>query len=446
MSKIIDLNSIESVEFLDSILYDEITIFEDVQGSKIFLNWDGEKVNIKASKLSNNTINMVDLAMQNYYNKAVSYFEKLDNRVKSLLNKKWWFGFEYFPDNMPANLEYDRIPKNSLILTSIYKRNRFNYTDSELEEYARLLDVDILPVLYRGTLDDESVNAIKYFLNTSPEDLDFVFGEQSFAFFFYKLLNPQLTSSFLMNNGNYQKNLEKLIIKSKSATKGFQILNPLYNRVNTNDTYFVNNYTLIIINFLAFVQNYNISKFKLKGKNRDEVYINLISFLFNEYMGETIDDYIAYDIIIPEFFDKDKFRINKKLITNKLTKEYITGDKRVEYIFKILLGTFNKKRSKPIGILSNNTLELLNNFIENLNKTIDLYLKKLSEIELAKRGLINIKDFFDLKFDIDGDGNVYPSIWDEIKSNADGKSKKKTDKISFDKNNLDFSDIKGNDN
>jgi hypothetical protein len=31
---------------------------------------------------------MVDLAMQNYYNPAISYFESLDDRVKSLLNKK----------------------------------------------------------------------------------------------------------------------------------------------------------------------------------------------------------------------------------------------------------------------------------------------------------------------------------------------------------------------
>ena len=41
MSKMIDLNNIQSVEFLDSILNDEITVIEDIQGSKIFceLGW-----------------------------------------------------------------------------------------------------------------------------------------------------------------------------------------------------------------------------------------------------------------------------------------------------------------------------------------------------------------------------------------------------------------------
>lgn len=444
MSKFIDLNNVGSEEILDSILYDDITIIEDIQGSKIFINWDGNNVNIKAGKMSNDNINMVDLAMQNFYNKALSYFQSLDSRVKSLLKKNWWFGFEYFPDNMPANIEYDRLPKNSLILTSIYKRNKFQYTDEEISEYARLLDVDVLPIIFKGKLDNESVLAIKYFLNTSPEDLEFVFGEHSFAFFFYKLLNPQLKSSFLMNNGTYQNNIEKLIIKSPSSVNGFQILNPLYNRLNTNNTQFVENYTLIVINFLAFVQNFDISKFKLKGNNRDEIYINLISYLFNEYMSETMTDYLEFDITIPEFFDKDKFRINKKLIKNKLTKEYIEGDKKIEYIFKIILGTFNNKRSKPIGVITENTLDILNSYIDKVDKIIDFHLRKLSEYELSKRGLVNMSDFFDLKFDLDGNGNVYPSIWDDIKNGTDVKNKKGNKMFGIDKNKLDFSNIKDN--
>ena len=53
------------------------------------------------------------------------------------------------------------------------------------------------------------ISAIKYFMNTSVSDLEYVFGENNFAFFFYKLLNPKLDSSFLMKD-NFQKNIEKL--------------------------------------------------------------------------------------------------------------------------------------------------------------------------------------------------------------------------------------------
>lgn len=444
MSKMIDLNNIQSVEFLDSILNDEITVIEDIQGSKIFVNWDGQNFNIKAGKITNDNINMVDLAMQNYYNRAILYFESLSDRVKSMLPKSWWFGFEYFPDNMPGNIEYDRLPKNALILTSIFKRNKFKYTDAEIIEFAMLIDVDTIPIIYKGKLDNNSIIAIKYFLNTSEEDLEYVFGEHSFSFFFYKLLNPQLKSSFLMSDGNFQKNIERLIIKSRSSISGFQILNPLYQRLNNNSTKFVENYTLVVINFLSFSQNYDVSKLKLKGKNRDEIYINLISYLFNEYMNDAIEDYNNFGIVVPEFFDKDKFRINKRLITNKITLEYINNDRKIEYIFKVILGTFNKKRSKPIGLLTDNILEVLNRFIDKLDRVIDFYLRKLSEYELSKRGLINISDFFDLKFDIDGLGNTYPSIWDDISNNQEVKKTKKTNKFPFDKNKIDFSNIKGN--
>jgi hypothetical protein len=63
-----------------------------------------EKFSIKPKSVSSEVINMVDLAMQNYYNPAISYFESLDDRVKSLLNKKWWFCFEYFADQNPPTL------------------------------------------------------------------------------------------------------------------------------------------------------------------------------------------------------------------------------------------------------------------------------------------------------------------------------------------------------
>ncbi len=41
----------------------------------------------------------LDLAMQNYYNSAVRYFNTFDSRIKGLMPKNWWFCFEYFPDN-----------------------------------------------------------------------------------------------------------------------------------------------------------------------------------------------------------------------------------------------------------------------------------------------------------------------------------------------------------
>lgn len=433
MSKLITLNSINNEDILESLFNNEIIVYEDIQASKIWVNWNGVNFDIKAKSINSDSINLIDLTMQNYYNYAVDYFNNLDIRIKSLLNKKWWFCFEYFPDEQPANIEYNRVPKNKLVLTAINKNGKYNFTVEELEEYARLFEVDVLPIIYQGRLSEKMIEGIKYFINTSEEDLEYVFGEKSFAFFFYKLLDPNSKNSFLMID-EYQDNIEKLIFKTKDGEASFEILNPLYKRISDNNsTEFVEIYTLILINFLNFCQTYDLEEIKLKGNKRDEIYIYLICKLFNFYMVEIKDDLLNFDFVVPEFFDKEKFKINTELITNKLTLEYIKEDDKLEYIFKIILGSFNKKRKKAIGIFTDNTLVLFNNFVSKISKYIDFYLKKSNEIELARRGLIAFGDFIDIKYDVDGEGQVYPDVYTEFEKNKSSNKKKKGSSIVDDK-------------
>jgi hypothetical protein len=416
------LNDIQDEKFLNDLFNNEIIVFEDIQGSKIYVNWDGKDFTIRVKSISNDPINLIDMAMQNYYNHAIYFFNSIDDRVKGLLNKSWHFGFEYFPDNQPANIEYSRIPKNNLVLTSICKNGKFNYTNDELEEYARLFDVDVIPVIFKGKLSEQKVEAIKYFLNTSEKDLEFVFGEKSFAYFFYKILNPQLQNSFLMDD-DFQKNLEKLILKIEGQDSKFEILNPLYKRISdTNSTDFVEIYTLILVNFLNFCQSVDMKQLKIQGNKRDEIYIYLICKLYNSYLSDVKEDLLNFDFIVPEFFDKDKFRINVELIPNKMTKQFISENKKFEYIFKVILGSFNKKRKKPIGIFTENTIRIFNLFVQEIQDKIDLYFNKKSEIELTRNGLLDFGDFFDIKYDVDSEEQVYPDIYTEIEK---GKEKDK---------------------
>lgn len=429
MSKLTTLNGLNNEELLDSIFSEEIIVFEDVQGSKIWVNWDGEKFNIKPKSVSSETINMIDLAMQNYYNPAINYFESLDDRVKSLLNRKWWFCFEYFADQNPANIEYSRMPKNGLVITSINKSGKYTFLLEEIDEYARLFDVDSIPVVYRGVLTDKMIEAIKYFINTSEEDLEYIFGEKSFTFFFYKLLNPLSQNSFLMED-DFQKNVEKLIIRSGVKDSSFELLNPLYKRLSDdNNTEFVEIYTLILINFLNFCQSIDLTNIKLKGERKDEIYIYLICKLFNIYVAEVKADLLDFDFVVPEFFDKDKFKINTELIKNKLTKEYINDSDKIEYIFKVILGSFSKKRKKPIGIFTENTVILFNKFVDEIDNHINSYLNRMHEVELNRAGLLDFGDFFDIQYDGDSTGEVYPDIYSDFEKGKVVDKKKKGNKI-----------------
>jgi hypothetical protein len=426
MGKLINLNESESQELLDQIFKDEITVYEDVQGSKIWVNWNGKEFSVRPKSISSDEINMIDLAMQNFYNPAVNYLYSLDHRVKSLLNKKWWFCFEYFPDEQPANIEYDRMPKNGMVLTTIYKNGKYSFDIEEMREYARLFDVDMLPIVFQGRLSERMIEAIKYFLNTSEEDLEYVFGEKSFAFFFYKILNPSSENSFLMDE-DFQKNMEKLIIRSSKKDVSFELLNPLYSRVSdSSSTDFVEIYTLILINFLNFCQSINLKEIKMKGERKDDIYIYLICRLFNFYIGELKQDLLDFEFIVPEFFDKDKFKINTHLIDNKMTREYIAENSKLEYIFKVILGSFSKKRKKAIGVFTENTVKLFNLFVDDISNHIDTYLNKIHELELTKAGLLDFDDFFTIKYDTDAEGKTYPDVYDEFAKGGIVDKKKKS--------------------
>ena len=426
MSKLVTLNGSNDQQMLSSIFDNEIVVFEDIQGSKIWVNWDGKEFTIKPKSVSSESINLIDLAMQNYYNPAIKFFESLDIRVKSLLNRKWWFCFEYFPDNQPANIEYSRVPNNNLVLTAINKAGKYDFSVEELDEYSRLFNVDMLPIVFQGKLTERMIEAIKYFINTSEDDLEYIFGEKSFAFFFYKILNPSSKNSFLMDDEDYQNNLEKLIVRTKKGDLSFEILNPLYRRLSdSNSTDFVEIYTLILVNFLNFCQSFNLDEIKLKGSKRDEIYIYLISKLFNVYISEVKQDLLDFDFTVPEFFDKDKFKINTELISNKLTKDYIKESDKLEYIFKVILGSFSKKRKKPIGVFTDNTVILFNVFVTDINNYIEKYMNKVHEVELTRSGLLDFGDFFDIQYDTDGEGDVYPDVYSEFEKGTGPEKKKK---------------------
>ncbi len=434
MSKLITLNSTSKDSLLNDIFNEEILVYEDIQASKIWVNWNGKEFIIKPKSMSSDQLNLVDLAIQKYYNPAINYFNSLDERVRGLMSKKWFFCFEYFPDNSPANIEYQKTPKNNLVLTNIWKSGKYECKIDELEEYSRLLDVECLPVIFQGKLSESMKEGIKYFLNTSESDLEYVFGEQSFSFFFYKILNPNSENSFLMNDGEFQKNVQKIVIRVNDKDTTFEVLNPLYQRISgENSTEYTDVYTLILLNFLNFCQSIDLEEIVIKGNRRDESYIYLISKLYNIYISDVKDDLLNFEFSIPEFFNKEKFKINTELIKNKVTKDLIEESEKLEYIYKVILGSFNKKKKKAIGIFTDNTVIVFNKFVDEIDTKIDNHLNKLREIQITNSGLLDFGDFFEIQFDKDGSGEVYPEVWDDMEKVKNDKKKGKKSDLSIKK-------------
>jgi hypothetical protein len=50
---------------------------------------------------------------------------------------------------------------------------------------------------------------------------------------------------------------------------------------------------------------------------------------------------------------------------------------------------------------------------------------KTGKIELGRAGLLDFGDFFDIQYDTDGEGQVYPDVYDEFEKEAETGKKKK---------------------
>lgn len=426
MTQIIKLND-QPDDLVKKIQNRELIIYEDIQGAQVFARWTGTKFEIKPKSLNNDPLNFVDLAIQKFYAEIFTYLHTLPDYVTNLLSKNWWFCFEYFPDNQPANIEYKKMPKNNLILTCIVKGTRYKYNYSELIEYAKLFDVDHLPIIFRGKLNEKQLELINLFLNTSEVDLEYVFGENNFAYFFYKILNPRLDKSFLMDDFN--DNLEKIIIRiSGNDEYSFEVLNPSYEKMKlSNKTEYLETYSLILLNFLEYLQLVNLENNKLVEITKDELYIELISNIFNDYIDNIKSDIADWKISIPTFFSEDKFRINTFLLKNEDTKSLLKSSSKIEYIYKLVLSSFNKKKKKPIGVFNEKTLEMFNDKVDKISVYLDGVLMVNREYLLKNNDLLNFKDYFHINYDTDADEQIYPDVddlLDDIPSVDDKKKKK----------------------
>ena len=213
-------------------------------------------------------------------------------------------------------------------------------------------------------------------------------------------------------------------------------------------TEYLENYTLILLNFLEYLQLKNYKDIKLENITKDELYIELICKIFNEYILNIQKDIEEWNISIPDFFKEDKFRINIDLIKNDKTKELIKSNSKIEYIFKNILGAFNKTKSKPIGILNKKTIEHFNNEVETISQHIDRVLKINREYYLQKHDLLDFKDYFKINYSTDAAGEIYPDVFDtEIDDFGEEKDKKKKKKglpeMPADFKKKDFFDDKG---
>lgn len=419
-------------QLLNLLENEEILVYESIQGSKIWVNYNTftQDWDIRPSSVNNHKLNMVDLATQKFYKWAYGYLLSLPTEVTNLLRKGYQFCFEYFPDNQPANVEYDKKPKNGLILTCICKWNKYySYNPDELKVFADLFNVDLEPQIYRGKLDQKQLTSINYYLHTGEDDLDLLYKELSFSKFFYNTLAPNVKNSFLKQD-DFNTNCEKIIIRflKSDCELTLEILNPIYERMpNKTESEFSDVYSVLLFNFVQYLMTINIEEQNIPGNSRDLIYINFISKLFNLWLDKNYKGILDFKFSIPEFFNQDKFKINQDLIHNTTTLDWINKNSKFEYCLKILLTSFQRERKKPIGIINDQALIYLNSSIRKIHVKIEELMNwnhKLSNFTYKEKDMTKYPN---INWSQDHDGYVQlKSVEDQVILTNNKKNIKKT--------------------
>lgn len=392
MPKLVTLNNLDNREdFLEEISNKKILVYEDIQGSKIFVNYSNKEIIIKKQSIRSEPLTDLKLMFDKFYHRAYFFFNKLDINILKRMKPNHWYCFEYFPDETPANIRYDRIPKNNLVLTGIVKNDKFIFNYEEIQQWGEIFNVDTLPVIFHGKIHPRRLNLIRDFLSTSKKDLEELFETDNFCRFFYRILNPNHKNSFLMDESIFNANIEKIIIRIKNKEMSLQILNPFYERISEdNKTNYGEIFSIIIIAFLDFINNKDIEAQPVMGATEDELYINLISGLFNQFYEKEKDNIENLEFEVPPFFNKDKYRVNLKMINNIKTKEIVKRSRKLEYIFKTIIRNFKDERKKPpIGLLTDDITLMLNQTITNIKHKIRQDMSIINHNIMVQKGFSN---------------------------------------------------------
>lgn len=401
LNHLFDLYRKKGKEFIDNIFSKYVIINEKMDASAFILEKNKEnKINYYKRK-GNTPINKIDRILARYYEKPINHFETLDQKIKARIPKGWVFGFEYFADNNPVEIKYDRIPLNNLILSYIHikddkgKIKKTIQNKEDLDNWAEILEVSPPPIIFQGFLNNNQKVSILDFLDTPFEDLIKRFKTESFVKYIITILNPKLKKTFLNNTLDskiegivfrFGKNEEEVVL-AKLVDPAFTELARRKSRdkINKKPNDIYNLTVLDVMNFIMV----NIRKFKIKGRGFEDRYISFICEVFNKFIDLEGDKYKDLDFEVPNYLRKDYFKAGIDFIDNSYTKELIEQNDSFEQLFKIMIASFRKKKRKSNGIFDRELINQFNGVVDRIHDYI-MGIKEAEEIPTFGEYVSNI--------------------------------------------------------
>ena len=399
-----DLYNKKGADFVNQLFNQYVTINEKMDGSAFSFERDKDTGKFKFYRRDQrNPITMVDRTLMKYYEKPIQYIESLPPHVIQKIPRGWRFGLEYFANTNPVEIVYDRIPKNHLILSYVHQLDdsgkivKTIQKKESLDEWADLLGVERSPIVFQGKLDEDQKSQLLEFLNTPFKKLVERFSTQSFVRYIISTLNPSLAKSAL--NDDLDKEVEGIVFRfgdpnKENETVLAKMVDPIFTEIakqkssdqrERKPSDFLG---ITLLDVMNFILEKGLKNFEVDGDTEDERYISFISDVFAKFLDENKEKYKGTDFEEPSYLKKDEFRLNKDLISDRKVLKYVEEDDSFESLYKLILNSFRKIKTRSSGIVTSGMIEQLNLLIQDIKDYIKKEKSKVNESEF-----ISFSDF-----------------------------------------------------
>jgi len=327
-------------------------------------------------------LNLVDRTIISLYEIAINYMQSLPTFTKNEMPDDWRFGFEYLPELAASKISYGTIPTNSLILTHIQQigengKVKKTINDPEiLNKWSKKLSVQAPNVVFDGYLSQLQKDELLELLGMSNREFSDAFDysveikeKSSFTSKIFKLFNPNSNTSSL--NAGLDGEIDGLIVNfiDGKFMNSFKLED--FNRtVNIEDQKESSHmYQIAVTDFLEYLAQYNLDDIKLEEESADYRYLETMSVIFNSYVDKNSSKYIGVNFESAEFSSAASFKLNTKYIKNEKTLKFVANDVLAE-LFKMILSSFRKKRTKVTDLIDEDTMKRMNEIIDKISEKI----------------------------------------------------------------------------
>jgi cytidyltransferase-like protein len=276
-----------------------------------------------------------------------------------------------------VDIEYDTLPKNSLILTHIQLLNEDRTQIKKvirdpriLEKWANLLEVQSPEVVYEGILSDHQKEKLVNILSLQGEQAKIELQDFGFSYRAFTTFNESIHKSML--NNDIHKDIDGLVVSfvEGKSLKNFKLQSPLKEIKEQEERKSSDAYQITVVKLIEYFNAFDFSEIQLESKEVDERYLELMTAGFNSFIKDNGASFIGMNFDSAEFANNEEFDLNPKMITNQETIRLVNESREVAELLKITLGTFRKKRQKENGVLAGDTFNSLNGIIEKIEARI----------------------------------------------------------------------------